>query len=378
MKNWNLYRLLLPLIPPSGPVRDTDLPPRRAAAAEKLLRRFRCQGATLCLFDKNGVTGRLSYGCARMNGAPAALDTVYRTASVSKFVTALGAMKLAEEHLLSLDADVNDYLPFSLRHPLAPDTPITLRMLLSHTAGVRDGDAYNAGIAAGEPLQSILAGDSFADHLPRTKWEYANLGAGIAGAVMEAAVGEDFEALMQRTVFAPLHVKATYYPQKAGETLADAWRILPRAKAPNFDAAKRQARPLPQPGVDAERHYALAHGNLCASAPELCKLAVAGMTPGFLKAETLQEMRKEIAPFGERAANLSQGVGTFILRDRSICPRPLYGHQGMAYGAVHGLFFDPEQERGLVLLTSAAGEARQGVLADLNAGMLQMFLGGDA
>lgn len=376
MKNWNLYRLLLPLVSSKGGVQETDLPPAQAQAAETILRRRRCQGATLCLFDESGVTGRLAFGLARMDGTPAGIDTVYRTASVSKFVTALGALKLAEQGVLSLDADVNVYLSFPLRHPLAPDTPITLRMLLSHTAGIHDGDAYNTGIAKGALLSDILAGDSFAAHAPGTIWEYSNLGAGIAGAVLEAAAGEDFETLMQRTVFAPLGVAATYYPQKAGQTLADAWRILPPAKAPNFDAAKRQARPLPLPTVNAERHYALAHGNLCASAPELCKLAVAGMTPGFLRAETLSEMRREIAPFGERADNLSEGVGAFILRDSRLCPRPLYGHQGMAYGAVHGLFFDPETKRGLALLTSAAGEARRGVLADLNADMIRLFLGG--
>ncbi len=376
MKNWNLYRLLLPLVSSKGSIHETDLPPARAQAAEKILRRHRCQGATLCLFDESGVTGTLAFGLARMDGTPTGIDTVYRTASVSKFVTALGALKLAEQGVLSLDADVNAYLPFSLRHPLAPDVPITLRMLLSHTAGIRDGDTYNTGIAKGALLSDILAGDSFADHAPGTTWEYSNLGAGIAGAVLEAAAGEDFETLMQRTVFAPLGAAATYYPQKAGKALADAWRILPPAKGPNFDAAKRQARPLPPPAVDAERHYALAHGNLCASAPELCKLAVAGMIPGFLRADTLSEMRREIAPFGERADNLSEGIGTFILRDGRLCPRPLYGHQGMAYGAVHGLFFDPEKKRGLALLTSAAGEARRGVLADLNADMIRLFLGG--
>jgi hypothetical protein len=47
----------------------------------------------------------------------------------------------------------------------------------------------------------------------------------------------------------------------------------------------------------------------------------------------------------------------------------------MAYGAVHGLFFDPETGRGLALLTTGAGEARRGVLADLNAEMIRLFLG---
>ncbi len=375
MTNWNFYRMLLCLLPKKGRIGAADLPREAARRAEGILRRHRCLGASLCLFDGQGVTGSLSFGAARKSGEKAQGDTVYRAASVSKFVTALGAMKLAETGRIDLDQDVNRHFPLSLRHPKAPDTPITLRMLLSHTAGIHDGARYNAGIAQGMPLSEILRGDSFCRHAPGQQWEYSNLGAGIAGAVMENLCRTDFETLMQETLFAPLGIDATYYPQKVRGLLADACRILPPQKAPNFDAEQRRARPLPAPGVDPEQHYALAHGSLCLSAEALARLGIAGMRPGFLREESLLEMRRVIAPFGERAHNLSQGIGTFILQDAALCPRPLYGHQGMAYGAVHGLFFDPEAQRGLCLLTSGASEARSGVLADLNADLINLFLG---
>lgn len=377
MKHWGFYRLLLPFLPCGARMTFTDLPASQARAAERVLRRHRCVGATLCLFDAGGQKGVLSFGAARRQGAPAQEETVYRAASVSKLVTAMGAMKLVEQGRLSLDADVNDYLPLPLRHPLAKERPITLRMLLSHTAGIHDGDGYNRGIGRGERLSALLAEDSFSAHLPGEAWEYSNLGAGIAGAVMEAAAGIDFETLMQETVFVPLSVTATYYPQKVRGVLADAYRILPPGRRPNFDGQGRQNRPLPAPCVDAESHYALAHGNLCVSAPELCKLGRAAMIPGFLTKDSLDAMRRVIAPFGARARNLSQGIGTFILREPAISPRPIYGHQGMAYGAVHGLFFDPELGRGVALLTVGASEARRGVLADLNGDVLRLFLGGE-
>ena len=183
------------------------------------------------------------------------------------------------------------------------------------------------------------------------------------------------ETLMQETVFAPLQVRATYYPQKTEGLLADACRILPPQKGPNFDAEKRKSRPLPPAEINPEAHYALAHGNLCLSAFDLAKLGVAGMTPGFLTEESLSEMRRIIQPFGDRANNLSQGVGTFILQEPRISPRPIYGHQGMAYGAVHGVFFDPEIKKGLAILTTGASEARCGVLADLNFDLISLFLG---
>ena len=374
MKNWGLYRLALHLLPKKGRVRESTLGADTTAKAEGILRKYRCVGASLCAFDADGVTGALSFGDARRN-VPARADTVYRAASVSKFVTALGAMKMRENGL-SLDRDVNEFLSFSLRHPKAPETPITLRMLLTHTAGLRDGSAYSAGIVAGAALSEILRGDSFTAHLPGQGWEYSNLGGGIAGAVMEAAAGTDFEQLMQDTVFAPLGVAATFYPQKVRGELADAYRILPPSKRPNYDAAARQFRPLPPKGADPEHHYNLAHGSLCLSAENLAKIGMAGMGPGFLTEESLAEMRKAVSPFTGRATNLWQGIGTFILRDAGLSPRTLYGHQGMAYGAVHGLFFDPETKKGYALLTSGAGEARRGVISDLNAEMIRLFLGG--
>lgn len=374
MKNWGLYRLALHLLPKGGRVRESTLGADATGKAEGILRKYRCVGASLCVFDADGIAGSLSFGDAR-RGIPARADTVYRAASVSKFVTALGAMKMRENGL-SPDRDVNEFLPFSLRHPKAPDTPVTLRMLLTHTAGLRDGSAYNAGIARGAALNEILQGDSFAEHLPGQGWEYSNLGGGIAGAVMEAAAGTDFEQLMQETVFAPLGIKATFYPQKATGALADAYRILPPSRKPNYDAAARQAWKLPPAGVDPEHHYNLAHGSLCLSAENLAKIGMAGMGPGFLTEESLAEMRKAVSPFTGRAKNLWQGVGTFILRDAALCPRTLYGHQGMAYGAVHGLFFDVETKKGYALLTSGASEARRGVISDLNAEMIHLFLGG--
>ncbi len=368
---WPIYRKALALMPKHGKLNDGDIEKKREA--EKILRKHRCIGATFCTFDGERVTGIGAFGHAR-KGVSAGFGTVYRIASVSKLVTAMGAMRLQEKGVLSLDEDVNEYFPISLRHPKVPDTPITLRMLMSHTAGIHDGVDYNSGIAKNVPLSSLLKGDSFCAHLPGEKWEYSNFGAGIAGAVMEAAAGMDFEALMQKEVFSPLGVQATFYPQKVQGELADATRILPPQKAPNFNAGERMVRSLPEETCDAEHHYNLAHGNLCISAENLAKLGRALMQPGFLTEESLQEMRKIICPFGERAHNLSQGVGTFILQDASICSRPLYGHQGMAYGACHGLFFDIETKKGMVLLTSGVSEARDGVLSDVNKDMLRLYL----
>jgi len=56
--------------------------------------------------------------------------------SVQKVFDATAVLQLYDKGIIDLDADVNTYLPFSLRHPQYPDIPITLKMLLSHRSGL--------------------------------------------------------------------------------------------------------------------------------------------------------------------------------------------------------------------------------------------------
>src|SRR5258706_10773911 len=76
------------------------------------------------------------------NSKPANTQTLYRVASISKLVTALGVMRLVEQGKLSLDTDIGHYLGYQVRNPHFTDVPITLRMLLTHTASLRDDADY--------------------------------------------------------------------------------------------------------------------------------------------------------------------------------------------------------------------------------------------
>ena len=64
------------------------------------------------------------------------LSTVYITGSINKTIITTAILQLCEQGLVDLDDDVNDYLPYSVRHPDAPNVPITIRMLLTHTSGL--------------------------------------------------------------------------------------------------------------------------------------------------------------------------------------------------------------------------------------------------
>jgi CubicO group peptidase (beta-lactamase class C family) len=73
---------------------------------------------------------------SRAFGENAGVDQVYMNASVQKTFTAAAVLQLVERGLVDLDADVGEYLPFAVRHPEFPETPITVRMLLAHRSGL--------------------------------------------------------------------------------------------------------------------------------------------------------------------------------------------------------------------------------------------------
>jgi CubicO group peptidase (beta-lactamase class C family) len=149
---------------------------------------------------------------------PADANTMYRIASVSKFVTTLGAMKLVEQGRLSLDADISAYLGYRVRNPNFPDRPLTLRMLLTHTSSLRDEGGFKWDPAV--DLKDVLLpggrfygkGDMWSKTQPPGQYfEYVNFNWGIIATLMERAGGERFDRLMRHLVFDPMQLKAGFY-----------------------------------------------------------------------------------------------------------------------------------------------------------------------
>ena len=377
MNRLGLYRALIRLLPkPAVDFRVVKqrLPDESLQRFRAVLRRHRARDGALAFFDQDGISDFVVYGEAR-RGVKVWADTPFRLASVSKLVTAAGILAMAQKGLLDLDADADTGLPYSLRHPQAKERPVTLRMLLTHTAGIRDGAAYTRGLTDGSDAASLLTADSHTAHLPGEGCEYSNFGVGLAGCAVEAQTGLSFERAMQTHLFEPLGLNASYYPQRVRGLLADARRVLPPRRRPNFDARARQA--APDAGWDAPdplRHHLLAHGGCCMDVLSLAKLGQALLLPVFLDEQTLQNMRTPQADLSARDPHLKLGPGLFILEDPDICDFKLYGHQGMAYGAVHMLFMDVKTGRGLISLTTGASEAREYIIADVNRALLREWV----
>lgn len=127
------------------------------------------------------------------NNLPLTRDTKLRIASLSKVFVAAAYMQLSEEGKIDLDADISCYLGFTLRNPNYPDTPITSKMLLSHTSSLRDGEVYT--IPSKYSLQELFRPDGIfyeggAHYAPYGEapgefFCYTNLNYGILGTIIE-------------------------------------------------------------------------------------------------------------------------------------------------------------------------------------------------
>ncbi|MFL0355676.1 serine hydrolase domain-containing protein [Erythrobacter sp. GH1-10] len=161
-------------------------------------------------FDRESVAPLIVEGVAdRETGRPVFANAPVRIASISKLIMALATLRLVDEGKVDLDADVSDYLGWHVHSPDYPDAKVTLAQLLSHRAGLRDRAGYV--IPLGESLQAKLADPEawYADAPPgEAPFEYANLGSPVVATVLEAATGERFDAIVKRTVFAPLGIEA--------------------------------------------------------------------------------------------------------------------------------------------------------------------------
>ncbi|HPF89007.1 MAG TPA: serine hydrolase domain-containing protein [Candidatus Limiplasma sp.] len=311
---------------------------------------------------------------------PVGADTVFRTASIAKAVCALLVMRLQTQGKLNVAEDISAFWHRPIRNPHDPDTPIPLGSLLSHTSGLLDSQLYfhsfNDNITA-----DTLLGDSgsYLPYAPYAHFRYSNFGAGLIGTLLEARFQTSFEELIQQELFRPLQVDATFDICKAdSRRMANGYRVLPPGRTPAFDARKRIQSAAPLAAPDPQRHFLLASGSLYITVGEMAKLCCVMMDgkhngEAFIDAKSLQNMRTLDPAETSPRPGMVHGMGLFSLMDAGVLPYRVYGHQGFAYGAVNGFFFD-ERGNGFVSFNSGASERRVGRLSCLNRDLLQAVM----
>ena len=165
---------------------------------------FQTVGVSAAVVKDGQIVYNQSFGYKDLETqTPLSNDNMMRIASISKSFTATGLMQLAEKGLISLDDDVSDLIGFQIRNPHHPDVPITLRMILSHTASIRDKEDYSTL----DHLNPAVYGDcaeSYYEYKPGEGYNYSNLGLNLAGTILEKVSGVRFDHYVKENIINPL------------------------------------------------------------------------------------------------------------------------------------------------------------------------------
>jgi CubicO group peptidase (beta-lactamase class C family) len=153
---------------------------------------------------------------------PIDADTLFYAASVSKQFTALAVAKLIEARRLSLDDDVRRYLPELPQYQV----PVTVRMLLYHTAGIRDslGLLALAGVASAdksnkEAALRLVFRQKATNFVPGSAFSYSNGGYLLLAEIVARVSGMSFADYAQRAVLDPMGMKHSFFLDDASSTL---------------------------------------------------------------------------------------------------------------------------------------------------------------
>ncbi len=336
-------------------------------------------------FDPRRIAAVAVSGLAdRARARRVQIDSPVRIASISKLAVAVAVMRMVDRGMVSLDRDVSAYLGWRLRNPAYPDTPITLRHLLSHTAGIRDGADYALPLDADLERWLQKPGAWSGNAAPSGYFTYANLNFPVVAAVMEGAASERFDRLMQRLVFAPLGLDACFNWTTCSDRAIGRAVVLYRTDGSiarddlNGIRPACPGTPASDSGCDVSR-YRLAHngaffspqGGMRISMPDLARLGrVLWRSPAnFLSPSSLAAMTTPAWRYDGRNGDTEggfycgYGLGVMLLalpgrpadcRDDPVGDgKPRIGHAGEAYGVRSGLWIDPQTRTGTAFFTTA-------------------------
>jgi len=145
-------------------------------------------------------------------------ETLFRVGSVAKAVTATAVLQLVQQGALDLDADVEQYLDVDLDLPRGP---VTLRHLLTHSAGFEERLRGLLTYEEGESLRETVVTDQPAQVFePGTVPSYSNYGVALAGYVVERVTGTPFEEHVARNVLVPAGMTSSTFAQPLPDDLA--------------------------------------------------------------------------------------------------------------------------------------------------------------
>ncbi|MEV7988299.1 serine hydrolase domain-containing protein [Micromonospora sp. NPDC085948] len=309
-------------------------------------------GATVAVVDDGKIITTRGYGHADTgNGGTGAVPVdpdrhLFRMGSVSKLATATAVLQLVQSGKLDLDADVETYLDFDL--PRHYERAVTLRHLLTHTAGFEERIAGLIGTEGGDvDLRKALVTDPPEQiYEPGTVPAYSNYGNSLAGYIVQRVSGTRFEEYVQRNILDRAGMPSSSFEQPLPAALRD-------RMSKGYDTSAAPAGPFEIVGTPPA-------GALSAPATDMARfmLAQLGEPVGFgplldkPTRELMQRPALDATSLGTLAAGPRMTLGFF---DESRNGHRILGHGGdTTYFHTH-LQIYPDDRAGIVVSLNSNG-----------------------
>jgi CubicO group peptidase (beta-lactamase class C family) len=307
-------------------------------------------GSSFVLIHENTATIKDFYGYSNLvNKAPVDWNTCYHWASITKTFTAIAVMQLRDHGRLRLDDSVSSYIPElrQIHDPYGPVESITIRHLLTHSAGFRN-PTWPWRTESWQPFEPTKWSQIVAmlpytnvEFPPGSRHSYSNLGIIFLGQIIERLTDDDYEVYIDKNILKPLEMYQTYFDQSP-------YHLLPyRSHSYFLEKGKVSEAPF-----NFDTGITVSNGGLNAPFPDMQKylcFLLGGENSRYgivLKRNTLEEMfRKQLDITSSDSSQLAGARGTdsiglgFFRHEEG--GRLYIGHGGNQNGFLSHFYFDP-------------------------------------
>ncbi len=336
-------------------------------------------GMAISVIKDNRVTLIKGYGYADVyNQKKIDIHTPFNIASISKPILGIALLRLVDQGKLNLDQDINSYLPFRIDNPKVNSNKITARHLATHTSSINDYydiDTYainqDSEISLSDHIKNLLTPEGalyknaeFFKNIPiGTERDYSNLGAGVAGLVLESITGKNLADFSSEEIFQPLGMENTGWRLADFELAKLAKRYNVRQCIPffnlcvdanspksNFLISKIFNPPLKNKSFIEYPHFGnpqYPDGGLNASIKDLTILIDIMLNNGKNNDYNLLSKNSFNEMFNLQLPDSISTRQRFFWRDN---PNGLIGHSGSDLGVFTSAYFDLDKQNAVIIL----------------------------
>ncbi len=326
--------------------------PAFVAAYTEALPKHGIVGSSVAFVENGAIVARENYGLRDKAGnLPVDNDTIFHWASITKTFNAIGIMQLRDRGLISLDDPIVKYVP-ELRtayDPFGPIDAITIRQLLSHSAGFRDGTWPWAGDQPWQPFEppswtqlAAMMPYTRVEFAPGTKYSYSNPGYVYLGRVIEDVMQEPFETYIDKEILRPLGMTRAFFDQAPS--------FLRDEKSHSYfvdDKGLTEAR------FDFDTGVTVMNGGLNAPIADMAKYlgllqgsrdrATAARYDRIITRTSLEEMWKPVVPV---SPGVAMGLGFFLETHGG---RDFVAHSGGQNGFISHFYVDRASHKAAII-----------------------------